>query len=99
MDRLSYDIVIVGGGAAGLRAAIAAAETSRSLRIAVVAKVYPMRSHAVPADGGSAAALRDYDSFDQHGFDTGKGSDFLADQEAVEFCVRRAPRQAVQMGH
>jgi len=99
MDRLAYDIVIVGGGAAGLRAAIAAAETSRSLRIAVVSKVYPMRSHTVSAEGGTAAVLRDYDSFDSHGFDTVKGSDFLADQDAVEFFVRRAPPEVVQMEH
>ena len=99
MDRLSYDIVIVGGGAAGLRAAIAAAETSHSPRIAVVSKVYPMRSHTVSAEGGTAAVLRDYDSFDQHGFDTVKGSDFLADQDAVEFFVRRAPGEVVQMDH
>ncbi len=99
MERLSYDIVIVGGGGAGLRAAIAAAETSRSLRIAVVSKVYPMRSHTVSAEGGTAAVMRDYDSFESHGFDTVKGSDFLADQDAVEFFVRRAPLEVVQMEH
>jgi len=99
MDRLAYDIVIVGGGAAGLRAAIAAAEISRSLRIAVVSKVYPMRSHTVSAEGGTAAVLRDYDSFDSHGFDTVKGGDYLADQDAVEFFVRRAPGEVVQMEH
>ena len=94
MERLAYDIAIVGGGAAGLRAAIAAAETSRSLRIVVVSKVYPMRSHTVSAEGGTAAVLRDYDSFDSHGFDTVKGSDFLADQDAVEFFVRRPPAKS-----
>ena len=99
MERLAYDIAIVGGGAAGLRAAIAAAETSRFLRIVVVSKVYPMRSHTVSAEGGTAAVLRDYDSFDSHGFDTVKGSDFLADQDAVEFFVRRAPGEIVQMEH
>ncbi|HEY5538919.1 MAG TPA: FAD-binding protein [Thermoplasmata archaeon] len=99
MDRLAYDVVIVGGGAAGLRAAIAAAETSPSLRIAIVSKVYPMRSHTVSAEGGTAAVMRDYDSFDQHAFDTVKGSDYLADQDAVEFFVRRAPAEVVQMDH
>src|SRR5437867_3950769 len=99
MERLAYDIVIVGGGAAGLRGAIAAAETSRALRIAIVSKVYPMRSHTVSAEGGTAAVLRDYDSFDSHGFDTVKGSDFLADQDVVEFFVRRAPGEVIQMEH
>ncbi|HEY4705083.1 MAG TPA: FAD-binding protein, partial [Thermoplasmata archaeon] len=99
MDRLAYDLVIVGGGAAGLRAAIAAAEAGRSLRIVVVSKVYPMRSHTVSAEGGTAAVLRDYDSYDMHGFDTVKGSDFLADQDAVEFFVRRAPAEVVQLEH
>ena len=99
MERLAYDIVIVGGGAAGLRGAIAAAETSKALRIAIVSKVYPMRSHTVSAEGGTAAVLRDYDSFDSHGFDTVKGSDFLADQDVVEFFVRRAPGEVIQMEH
>jgi len=99
VDRLAYDIVIVGGGAAGLRAAIAAAEAHKSLRIVVVSKVYPMRSHTVSAEGGTAAVLRDYDSYDMHAFDTVKGSDFLADQDAVEFFVRRAPLEVIQMDH
>ncbi len=99
MDRLPYDLVIIGGGAAGLRAAIAAAELSAALRIAIVSKVYPMRSHTVSAEGGAAAVLRDYDSYDSHGFDTVKGSDFLADQDAVEFFVRRAPAEIVRLEH
>src|SRR3990172_1673614 len=69
-----------GGGAAGLRAAIAAAEAGRSLRIVVVSKVYPMRSHTVSAEGGTAAVLRDYDSYDMHGFDTVKRTAFAADK-------------------
>src|SRR5213594_3822756 len=99
VERAAFDIVIVGGGAAGLRAAIAAAQSDLDLSIAVVSKVYPMRSHTVSAEGGTAAVLRDYDSFDSHGFDTVKGSDFLADQDAVEFFVRRAPGEIVQMEH
>src|SRR5207245_445381 len=78
--RTAHDIVIVGGGAGGLRAAIAAAATDPDLSIAVVSKVYPMRSHTVSAEGGTAAVLRDYDSLELHALDTIKGSDFLADQ-------------------
>jgi fumarate reductase flavoprotein subunit len=92
-------VVIVGGGAAGLRAAIAAVETSDRLRVALVSKVYPMRSHTVSAEGGAAAVLRDDDTFDGHAYDTIKGSDYLADQDVVETFVEQAPAELIQMEH
>ncbi len=100
MEHLNHDVLIIGGGAAGLRAAIAAAELNPKLNIAIVSKVYPMRSHTVSAEGGMAAVLRtDYDNFDLHAYDTIKGSDFLADQDAVEFFVREAPKESVRLEH
>ncbi|HEY5620923.1 MAG TPA: FAD-binding protein, partial [Candidatus Bathyarchaeia archaeon] len=99
MEHLSHDVLIIGGGAAGLRAAIAAAEYNPKLNVAVVSKVYPMRSHTVSAEGGMAAVLREYDSLDSHAYDTIKGSDFLADQDAVEFFVKESPREAIRLEH
>ncbi len=96
---LTHDIILVGGGGAGLRAAIAAAELSNKLSIAVVSKVYPMRSHTVSAEGGAAAVLRDDDSLDFHAKDTIFGADFLADQDAVELFVKEAPGELIQLEH
>ena len=97
METLAHDIVIVGGGAAGLRAAIAASRVSDGLSIALVSKVYPMRSHTVSAEGGAGAALGPDDSPDLHAFDTIRGSDYLADQDAVEAFVAEAPAEIVQL--
>src|SRR5712691_10647623 len=98
-DQLDYDVLIVGAGGAGIRAAIAAAETDPKLRIALASKVYPMRSHTVSAEGGAAAVLREDtgDSFDTHAFDTIKGGDYLADQDAVALFVREAPQEVIRM--
>jgi fumarate reductase flavoprotein subunit len=99
VDPISYDVLIVGGGLAGIRAAIAAAEVNPRLRIGMVSKVYPMRSHTVSAEGGAAAAIAPDDSYEKHAFDTVKGSDYLADQDVVETFVREAPLELVQMEH
>ena len=96
---LSHDILIVGGGGAGLRAAIAVAETDPALNVAVVSKVYPMRSHTVSAEGGAAAVVRPDDSFEDHAYDTISGGDWLPDQDAVEAFVNEAPNELVQMEH
>src|SRR5438874_4055106 len=98
-DFESYDVLVVGGGLAGLRAAIAAVEANPRVRVGMVSKVYPMRSHTVSAEGGAAAALGPGDSFENHAFDTIKGSDYLADQEVVEAFVREAPVEIIQMEH
>ncbi len=96
---LQYDIVIVGGGGAGLRAAIAIGETNPKLKVALVSKVYPMRSHTVAAEGGAAAVIKDYDSFNDHCLDTIGGGDWMCDQDAVELFVNEAPKELIQMEH
>jgi succinate dehydrogenase / fumarate reductase flavoprotein subunit len=99
MGKLTHDIVIVGAGIAGLRAAIAAAEANGKIDVAVISKLYPVRSHSVCAQGGTAAVLREGDSYDLHAWDTVKGSDFLADQDVVEFFVRKAPEEIILLDH
>jgi fumarate reductase flavoprotein subunit len=95
----SHDVVLVGGGGAGLRAAIAIAELNPRLRIAVVSKVYPMRSHTVSAEGGAAGAIAPDDSLDEHAYDTISGGDWLCDQDAVEAFVQEAPQELLRMEH
>jgi succinate dehydrogenase flavoprotein subunit len=99
MDTSSCDVLVVGGGGAGLRAAIAVAETNPRLRVAVISKVYPMRSHTVSAEGGAAAVIKAGDSLDEHAYDTISGGDWLCDQDAVEVFVKEAPDEMLQLEH
>jgi fumarate reductase flavoprotein subunit len=95
----SHDVVLVGGGGAGLRAAIAIADINPRLRIAVVSKVYPMRSHTVSAEGGAAAVIRSDDSLDEHAYDTVSGGDWMCDQDAVEAFVKECPEELLRLEH
>jgi fumarate reductase flavoprotein subunit len=97
MDVSSHDVLLVGGGGAGLRAAIAAAEVNPQLSIAVVSKVYPMRSHTVSAEGGAAGVIKEDDSLDEHAYDSISGGDWLCDQDAVETFVKEAPQELLQL--
>jgi len=100
-DVIEHDLIIVGSGLAGLRAAIEAARTSQKLNIAVISKVQVMRSHSVSAEGGTAAVLyqEEGDTFESHMYDTIKGSDFLADQDCVERLVYSMPNEIYQLEH
>lgn len=90
-----HDVVIVGAGLAGLRAAVEAAGTG--LNVAVVTKVYPVRSHSVAAQGGINAALKETDSWQDHMYDTVKGSDYLGDQDAIEILCREGPGEIMEL--
>ena len=94
-----HDVLLIGGGLAGLRAAIAIAEAGPGLDIALASKVYPMRSHSVSAEGGAAGVIAADDSLDEHAYDTISGSDWLGDQDVIEAFVREAPRELLQLEH
>jgi succinate dehydrogenase flavoprotein subunit len=95
----SYDVVVVGAGGSGLRAAMGAAE--KGLRTACITKVFPTRSHTVAAQGGVAASLGNMgpDHWTWHMYDTVKGSDWLGDQDAIEYMVREAPAAVYELEH
>ena len=99
MEIIKTDIAIVGGGGAGLRAAIAAAEQDPDLEITLISKVYPMRSHTVAAEGGAAAVTQAHDSLEHHFHDTVAGGDWLCDQDVVDYFVAHAHEEMVQMEH
>ena len=99
---LQHDVIIVGGGLAGCRAALEIKRLNPDANIAIVAKTHPIRSHSVAAQGGIAATLKnvdDQDSWEAHAFDTVKGSDYLADQDAVEILTKEAPDVIIDLEH
>ena len=99
---LEHDVLIVGGGLAGSRAAVSIAQNEPGLNVGLISKVHPIRSHSVAAQGGMAATLKNVDSEDNwlaHAFDTVKGSDYLADQNAVEVLTRSAPDVIIDLEH
>jgi fumarate reductase flavoprotein subunit len=99
MESHEHDVLIIGGGGAGLRAAIELGESYPQLRVAVISKVYPMRSHTVAAEGGAAAVIKANDSLDRHAYDTVSGSDWLGDQDVIEAFVKEAPGEMIQLEH
>ncbi|HEY5900777.1 MAG TPA: fumarate reductase (quinol) flavoprotein subunit [Burkholderiales bacterium] len=99
MQLVQADVVVVGAGGAGLRAAIAVAERDPKLRVALVSKVVPMRSHTVAAEGGAAGVTRAEDSFEHHFHDTVAGGDWLCDQDVVEYFVAHCLEELIQLEH
>lgn len=99
VERRQFDTLIIGAGGGGLRAALKLAEAD--LNVAVVSKVFPTRSHTVAAQGGMNAALANVlpDNWHWHMFDTVKGSDYLGDQDAIEYMCRAAPKAVYELEH
>src|SRR5436189_2207430 len=93
----THDVLVIGAGLAGQRAALAAAEEGVS--VGIVSKVHPVRSHSNAAQGGINAALNPEDSWESHAFDTVKGSDYLGDQDAIEIMTREAPDEIIALEH
>ena len=93
----AHDVLIIGAGLAGQRAALAAAKTGAT--VAILSKVHPVRSHSVAAAGGINAAINPLDDWRSHAYDTVKGSDFLGDQDAIEIMCREAPAEVMWLEH
>src|SRR4051795_10965152 len=92
-----HDVLIIGAGLAGQRAALAAADAGAS--VAIMSKVHPVRSHSVAAAGGINAAINPADDWRSHAYDTVKGSDFLGDQDAIEVMCSEAPNEVLHLEH
>ncbi|PJE79023.1 Fumarate reductase flavoprotein subunit [invertebrate metagenome] len=99
MRVIHADVAVVGAGGTGLRAAIAVVEKNPSLKVALISKVYPMRSHTVAAEGGAAGVYQDIDSLEDHFNDTVAGGDWLCDQDAVDYFVQHCPVELTQLEH
>ena len=93
----AHDVLIIGAGLAGQRAALAAAQDGAS--VAIMSKVHPVRSHSVAAAGGINAAISVDDDWHSHAYDTVKGSDFLGDQDAIEVMCSEAPGEVMHLEH
>ena len=93
----SHDVLIIGAGLAGQRAAVAAADAGVS--VAILSKVHPVRSHSVAAAGGINAAVSVTDDWRSHAYDTVKGSDWLGDTDAMEYLAREAPKAVYELEH
>src|SRR5256886_7793191 len=92
-----HDVLVIGAGLAGQRAALSAAQAGAS--VGIISKVHPVRSHSNAAQGGINAALQEGDSWESHAFDTVKGSDYLGDQDAIEIMCREAPEEILHLEH
>ena len=99
LNTQTFDAIVIGGGGAGLRAALQLSESG--MQVAVVSKVFPTRSHTVAAQGGIAASLGNAgeDNWLWHMYDTVKGSDYLGDQDAIEFMCKNAPKAIYELEH
>jgi len=93
----THDVLVIGAGLAGQRAALAAAE--QGVSVGIVSKVHPVRSHSNAAQGGINAALNPGDSWESHAFDTVKGSDYLGDQDAISIMCEEAPEEILHLEH
>jgi succinate dehydrogenase / fumarate reductase flavoprotein subunit len=93
----AHDVLIIGAGLAGQRAALAAADAGAT--VAIMSKVHPVRSHSVAAAGGINAAINVADDWRSHAYDTVKGSDFLGDQDAIEVMCSEAPKEVLHLEH